>query len=353
MSLTERSYFKNNVWGAMEIDNRSFNGANILITGGTGSFGRRFVRTLLNECKPRRVIVFSRDEVKQQEMRTVLQDIGGGPLRYFIGDVRDSERLYRAFRGVDIVVHAAALKQVPTAEYNPLEVIKTNILGASNIIDAAIDCGVKKVIALSSDKAVSPVNLYGATKLCADKLFVSAGVYTGPKDTRFSVVRYGNVIGSRGSIVPLLLNNCCDGKVPITDARMTRFWISLRQAVQFVLFCIKNMRGGEIFVPKIPSMKIVDLANSVASDCEHEIIGIRPGEKLHEVLLTEEDARNAIEFDDYFIIKPPPFISSWTSNHLSGGRPVTEGFQYSSDTNRQWLSEDELLAMIDEEDGPV
>jgi UDP-N-acetylglucosamine 4,6-dehydratase len=270
-------------------------------------------------------------------------------MRYFIGDIRDRERLYRAFRGVDIVIHAAALKQVPTAEYNPLEVIKTNILGASNIIDAAIDCGVKKVIALSSDKAVSPANLYGATKLCADKLFVSAGVYTGPKDTRFSVVRYGNVLGSRGSIVPMLLDERCNGKVPITDIRMTRFWISLKQAVEFVLLCIEQMQGGEIFVPKIPSMRVVDLARAIAPHCEHDIVGIRPGEKLHEVLLTEEDARQAIEFDNYFVIKPPPFISRWTSDHLENGKPIKDGFNYSSDTNTQWLSKQELMAMIAEE----
>ena len=323
--------------------------ANILITGGTGSFGRKIAKHILRSFKPRRVIIFSRDEVKQQKMRAELTDNPGGSMRYFIGDVRDRDRLYRAFRGVDIVIHAAALKQVPTAEYNPLEVIKTNILGASNLIDAAIDCGVKKVIALSSDKAVSPANLYGATKLCADKLFVSAGVYTGPKDTRFSVVRYGNVIGSRGSIVPMLLDERCNGKVPITDVRMTRFWISLRQAVEFVLLCIEQMQGGEIFVPKIPSMRIVDLAKAIAPRCEHDIVGIRPGEKLHEVLLTEEDARQAIEFDNYFVIKPPPFLSRWTADHLENGKPIKDGFNYSSDTNTHWLSEQELMAMITEE----
>ena len=328
-------------------------GANILITGGTGSFGRKFTQIVLENYKPRRIIVFSRDEVKQQEMRAVLPDIPGGPIRYFIGDIRDRERLYRAFRGVDIVIHAAALKQVPTAEYNPLEVIKTNILGASNLIDAAIDCGVKKVIALSSDKAVSPANLYGATKLCADKLFVSAGVYTGPKDTRFSVVRYGNVIGSRGSIVPLLLERRTNDKVPITDVRMTRFWISLTQAVDFVISCIDLMQGGELFVPKIPSMRIVDLAKAIAPDCQHDIVGIRQGEKLHEILLTEEDARQAIEFDNFFVIKPPPFISRWTADHLQGGKPVQDGFHYSSDTNPRWLSAKELMAMIAEETGSI
>lgn len=326
-----------------------FNDANILITGGTGSFGRKFTQLVLERYRPRRIIVFSRDEVKQQQMRNDYPDGGGSPMRYFIGDIRDRERLYRAFRGVDIVIHAAALKQVPTAEYNPLEVIKTNILGASNIIDASIDCGVKKVVALSSDKAVSPANLYGATKLCADKLFVSAGVYTGPKDTLFSVVRYGNVIGSRGSIVPIFKEKRECGVVPITDVRMTRFWISLSQAVAFVFRSIESMQGGEIFVPKIPSMRIVDLADVIAPDCRHEVVGIRPGEKLHEVLLTEEDARQAIEFDAYYVIKPPPFVSRWDPEHLKKGKPVADGFRYSSDANPQWLSPQDLTRMIAEE----
>jgi len=333
----------------MTISATTLDDANIMITGGTGSFGRKFAQIVLKTFQPRRIIIFSRDEVKQQEMRAVLPDTPGGPIRYFIGDVRDRERLYRAFRGVDIVIHAAALKQVPTAEYNPLEVIKTNILGASNIIDAAIDCGVKKVIGLSSDKAVSPANLYGATKLCADKLFVSAGVYTGPGDTRFSVVRYGNVIGSRGSIVPLLLGERYNGKVPITDVRMTRFWISVAQAVEFVLMCINQMQGGEIFVPKIPSMRVVDLVKAIAPNCEHDIVGIRPGEKLHEVLLTEEDARQAIEFENYFVIKPPPFSSRWISDRLKNGKLVDDGFRYSSNKNTHWLSEQELMATIAEE----
>ena len=334
----------------MAIQSNTFDNANILITGGTGSFGRKISKQILTAFKPRRVIIFSRDEVKQQEMREDLSDFARGPMRYFIGDVRDRERLYRAFRGVDIVIHAAALKQVPTAEYNPLEVIKTNILGASNIIDAAIDCGVKKVIALSSDKAVSPANLYGATKLCADKLFVSAGVYTGPKDTRFSVVRYGNVIGSRGSFVPLLITQCHKGKIPITDERMTRFWISLRQAAEFVVMCIDGMRGGEIFIPKIPSMRIVDLATALAPGCQHEVVGIRPGEKLHEVLLTEEESRQTLEFETCYVIKPPPFNSRWNADHLNGGTPVKEGFQYSSDNNPTWLSEAQLFQMMTEED---
>jgi UDP-N-acetylglucosamine 4,6-dehydratase len=325
------------------------NNANILITGGTGSFGGKFTQLVLDRYQPRRIIIFSRDEVKQLQMRNDFPDGGGSPMRYFIGDVRDRERLYRAFRGVDIVIHAAALKQVPTAEYNPLEVIKTNILGASNIIDAAIDCGVKKVIALSSDKAVSPANLYGATKLCADKLFVSAGVYTGPKDTRFSVVRYGNVIGSRGSIVPILIEKRAKGVVPITDNRMTRFWMSLKQAVEFVFMSIEAMQGGEIFIPKIPSMRIVDLATAIAPDCRHEIIGIRPGEKLHEVLLTEEDSRQAFEFENYFVIAPPAFASRWRSDPFKNGKPVEPEFRYSSDLNSQWLSDEALKQMLAEE----
>ncbi len=326
-----------------------FQNANILITGGTGSFGIRFTDYLLKHSQPRRIVIFSRDEVKQQELKKLFPSRPGSPMRYFIGDVRDKERLYRALRGVDIVVHAAALKQVPTAEYNPLEVIKTNILGASNLIDAAIDCGVKKVIALSSDKAVNPVNLYGASKLCADKLFVSAGVYTGQGDTCFSVVRYGNVIGSRGSIVPILLEKRPSGKLPITDVRMTRFWITLKQAVQFVANCIGLMQGGEIFVPKIPSMRIVDLAKAIAPECEHEIIGIRPGEKRHEVLLTEEESMNTLQFDDFYVIQPPPFISRWNGDHLKKGKSVQEDFRYSSDNNPQWLTAKQLQQMMDEE----
>ncbi|UCF93719.1 MAG: UDP-N-acetylglucosamine 4,6-dehydratase (inverting), partial [Desulfobacterales bacterium] len=314
------------------------NDANILISGGTGSFGRKFTEFVQSHFRPRRIIIFSRDEVKQQEMRERFPDSPGLVMRYFIGDVRDKDRLYRAFRGVDIVVHAAALKQVPAAEYNPLEVIKTNILGASNIIDAAIDCGVKKVIALSSDKAVNPVNLYGATKLCADKLFVSAGVYTGPSDTRFAVVRYGNVIGSRGSVIPKFLKRRNDGVLPITDSRMTRFWITLEQAVQFVVKSIERMRGGEIFVPKIPSMRIIDLAQAVVPECQTEMVGIRPGEKLHEQLLTEEEARQTLEFEDYYVIQPRPLLPTWDCRHLGPGRLVKEDFRYSSESNTEWLS---------------
>lgn len=326
----------------------NWNDLNVLITGGTGSFGRKFVGYLMHNCPPRRLIVFSRDELKQHEMRQYFPDGTGSPVRYFIGDVRDRNRLYRAFKGVDVVVHAAALKQVPTAEYNPLEVIQTNILGAANVIDAAIDCGVQRVIALSTDKAVNPVNLYGATKLCSDKLFVSAGVYAGPHAARFSAVRYGNVMGSRGSVVPLFLEKRCCGAIPITDVRMTRFWITLDQAVQFVIRCLALMQGGEVFVPKLPSMRVVDLARAIAPECAQEIIGIRPGEKLHEVLLTEDEARRAIEFEDFYVVQPGPILPGWTNDRLAGGKPVPDGFCYSSDTNSWWLTVDELRELVDD-----
>ena len=329
-------------------DKQLLDNANILITGGTGSFGRKFTEYVLKNHEPRRIVILSRDEVKQLEMRGQFPDPPGGVMRYFIGDVRDRERLYRAFRGVDVVVHAAALKQVPTAEYNPLEVIKTNILGASNIIDAAIDCGVKKVIALSTDKAVNPVNLYGATKLCADKLFVSAGAYSGPGDTRFAVVRYGNVLGSRGSVIPEFIKRRKTGCLPITDERMTRFWITLEQAAQFVVQCVRHMKGCEIFVPKIPSMRVVDLAKSVVPECRHKTVGIRPGEKLHEVLLTEDEARRTLEFDEYFIVYPHLTKAEVQVSHTKAGRPVGEDFRYSSDNNTEWLSKETLLQIIND-----
>ena len=277
----------------------NLDGVNILITGGTGSFGKRFVNQVLKRFKPHKLIIFSRDELKQFEMRQQYPVADYPNLRMFVGDVRDRDRLYRALDGVDIVVHAAALKQVPTAEYNPLEAIKTNIMGAANLIDAAIDCNVKKVIALSSDKAANPINLYGATKLCADKLFVAANAYSGIHKTCFSVVRYGNVVGSRGSVIPYFLAQRSTGRVTITDPRMTRFLITLDQGVEFVLKCMDTMLGGEICVPKIPSVRITDLVRVMAPDCEHQIIGIRPGEKLHEVMVPEDDARLTIEFDDY------------------------------------------------------
>lgn len=312
----------------------------VLITGGTGSFGRKFVAKAL-ELDFKKIIVFSRDELKQYEMA---QQFNDRRLRFFLGDVRDKDRLYRAFDGVDYVVHAAALKQVPAAEYNPMEVIKTNILGAQNVIDAAIDSGVEKVIALSTDKAANPINLYGATKLCSDKLFVAGNSYVGNKPTRFGVVRYGNVIGSRGSVIPLFQKMKATGVLPITDPRMTRFWITLEQGVQFVIDCFKRLHGGEIFVPKIPSMRIVDLAEAIAPGCRHEIIGIRPGEKLHEVMIPEDDARRSIDCGDYYVIKPD--FPWWNDHNWSNGKPLPDGFRYSSDTNDWWLTVEELRQMV-------
>ena len=322
------------------------NGKTILITGGTGSFGKKCTDIILNKYKPEKLIIFSRDEMKQFEMSQVFSDKDYPCIRYFIGDVRDKDRLARAFDGVDYVIHAAALKQVPTAEYNPFEAIKTNVLGAENIINAAINKGVKKVVALSTDKAASPINLYGATKLCSDKLFVAGNVYSGWHRTRFSVVRYGNVVGSRGSVIPFFKKMRETGTLPITDPRMTRFWITIEQGVKFVLYCLDSMNGGELFVPKIPSMNIIDLAKAIAPECKHDIIGIRPGEKLHEVMITEDDARHTLEFDDYYIIEPE--FKWWSAEkHMSnGGRPVKEGFRYASDTNDRWLTVEELRKLI-------
>jgi UDP-N-acetylglucosamine 4,6-dehydratase len=319
----------------------------ILVTGGTGSFGKEFLSATLAKYQPRKLIVFSRDELKQFDMRQQFSEERYPCLRYFIGDVRDRDRLYRAMDGVDIVIHAAALKQVPTAEYNPIEVIRTNVLGGANIIDAAIDRNVQKVIALSTDKAANPINLYGATKLCSDKLFVSANGYSGHHGTRFSVVRYGNVMGSRGSVIPFFLRMRESGVLPITHPKMTRFWITLGQAVEFVLKCLTRMRGGEIFVPKIPSMSIVDLAKAIAPNCRLDIVGIRPGEKLHETMVPEDDAHNTFEYDDHFVIRSLS-SSSDPNGHLSsnGGRPCPEGFRYSSDNNPQRLSVVELQKMV-------
>lgn len=313
----------------------------ILVTGGTGSFGQHFVRTILQTGRPKKVIVLSRDELKQVEMQRQLSD---PRLRFFIGDVRDRERLYRAFCGVDLVVHAAALKQVPACEYNPFEAVKTNILGTANVIDAAIDCGVKRVMVISSDKAVSPINLYGGTKLVAEKLSISANAYAGESGTRFSVVRYGNVIGSRGSVVPLFEKSRPTGRLPITDERMTRFWITIDQGVSFVLRCIDMMRGGEIFVPKVPSMRVIDLARTLAPECEIEVIGIREGEKLHEVLIHADEARRTFESDGFFVILPERSLirlDGW--DH---GRPLPADFVYSSDTNEQWLTREEMAEMV-------
>lgn len=319
---------------------------NVLITGGTGSFGKKFVETVLAEYRPRRLIVFSRDELKQHEMRQKFPDTHDLPVRYFIGDVRDKDRLYRAFSGVDVVVHAAALKQVPSCEYNPFEAVQTNIVGAKNVIDAAIDCGVQRVIALSTDKAVNPVNLYGATKLVAEKLFVQGNSYAGAAGTRFACVRYGNVVGSRGSVIPVFQDQSKTGTITITDNRMTRFWITLEQGVRFVIRCVEGMHGGEVFVPKIPSMRVADLARVVAPDCRIEISGIRPGEKVHEVLVNSDEARTTLELDDMFVIQP--VFPWWTQENWVGAHAVPDGFNFSSDTNPRWLGDDELRAMIEE-----
>lgn len=329
----------------------ALNGKVILITGGTGSFGQKFVEMALSNCQPRRLIIYSRDELKQFEMRQRFNEEEFPCMRYFLGDVRDRERLYRAFDGVDIVVHAAALKQVPAAEYNPLEAVKTNILGAANIIDAAIDRDVGQVIALSTDKAANPVNLYGATKLCSDKLFIAGNSYSGPGGTRFSVVRYGNVIGSRGSVIPLFLKQRKTGQLTITDKRMTRFLITLEQGVEFVLKSFERMQGGEIFVPKIPSMRMLDLATAVGPDCEIKVVGIRPGEKLHEVMVTEDDAFRTWEFPTYYSILPAQFKSQ-SENHprKTGGSRCPDGFRYSSDTNDRWLTKADLRDLLHLED---
>jgi UDP-N-acetylglucosamine 4,6-dehydratase len=316
---------------------------NVLVTGGTGSFGKTFVGLMLREYRPRRLVIFSRDELKQHEMRAAGFDAPS--LRYFIGDVRDVGRLRRAMRDVDVVVHAAALKQVPACEYNPMEAILTNVMGARNVIDAALDTSVRHVMALSTDKAVNPINLYGATKLCAEKLFIQSNAYAGGRDVRFSCTRYGNVVGSRGSVVPVFLEQRRNGHVTVTDPRMTRFWLTLDQAARFVVCCIERMKGGEVFVPKIPSMKIVDLAAAVAPDCEVEQVGVRPGEKLHEVLLSEDEARMALDLDDMFVIQPAhPW---WSTDHWKEGRRLPEGFRYASDTNEKWLTPGQLKPLIE------
>ncbi|RTQ94351.1 UDP-N-acetylglucosamine 4,6-dehydratase (inverting) [Lysinibacillus telephonicus] len=308
----------------------------VLVTGGTGSFGKKFVRKAL-DSNVKKIIIFSRDELKQYEMK---QEFTDNRLRFFIGDVRDKERLVRAFNGVDYVIHAAAMKHVDACEYNPFEAIKTNIHGAQNIVEAAIDCGVEKVIALSTDKACSPVNLYGATKLASDKLFVAANAYVGDKKTSFSVVRYGNVVGSRGSVLPFFKKIRDTGVLTVTDERMTRFWITLEQGVQFVLDSLERMYGGEIFVPKIPSMKVIDLAKAIGPECKIEIIGIRPGEKLHEAMIMEDDARHTVEFDKYYVIQPE--FPWWSKAYAKGGKELPDGFAYTSDKNTEWLTVDQL-----------
>ena len=321
----------------------ALNDNTILITGGTGSFGGKFTEIVLHKYRPRKLIIFSRDELKQHEMRQRFDD---PCLRYFIGDVRDEDRLYRAFNGVDIVVHAAALKQIPSCEYNPFEAIKTNIWGAKNVIDAAIDQGVKKVMAISTDKAVNPINLYGATKLCAEKLFVQGNSYSGLRGTKFSCIRYGNVVGSRGSVIPLFKRQRECGKITVTDERMTRFWITLEQGVHFVIHCIEQMQGGEVFVPRIPSMRIMDLVEAVAPGSETEFAGIRPGEKLHEVLISRDESRYTLDLGNMFVIQPVhPW---WKLANWSQGKSLPDGFKYASDTNTQWLTIEELRQMIGE-----
>lgn len=321
------------------------NGKSILITGGTGSFSKKCTEIILKRYKPRRLIIFSRDELKQFEMAQIFPETKYDCIRYFIGDVRDKERLHRAFHEVDYVIHAAALKQVPAAEYNPFEAVKTNVIGAQNVINVAIDQGVKRVIALSTDKAANPINLYGATKLCSDKLFIAGNSYVGYDDTIFSVVRYGNVVGSRGSVIPYFLKQRETGVVPVTDPRMTRFWITLEQGVNFVLDCLERMVGGELFVPKIPSMNIMDLVKAICPGCNTKIVGIRPGEKLHEVMVPKDDARNTLEFENYFIIQPDfSFFEHRFKN--DGGKSVPEDFEYNSNKNTWWLTIEQLREMV-------
>ncbi|GMR10732.1 MAG: UDP-N-acetylglucosamine 4,6-dehydratase (inverting) [Anaerolineae bacterium] len=314
----------------------------VLVTGGTGSFGRKFVEVMLTDHRPAKLIVFSRDELKQHEMRAAGFD--DPSMRYFIGDVRDRMRLRRAMQGVEVVVHAAALKQVPAAEYNPIEAIMTNIMGARNVIEAALDMEVNRVMAMSTDKAVNPINMYGATKLAAEKLFVQSNAYAGGTDTRFSCVRYGNVVGSRGSVIPVFQRQRDDGRVTITDERMTRFWLSIDQGVRFTIRCIEQMQGGEVFVPKIPSMRVADVARAIAPKADIEIIGIRPGEKLHEVLVSEDEARHTLELDDMYVVEPPGalwFGHSWREK----GQPLSEGYQYASDSNQEWMTVEEIRAI--------
>lgn len=319
----------------------------ILITGGTGSFGTAFVKHILANHNVKRLVVYSRDELKQFEMAT---ELNAPNLRYFIGDVRDAGRLAHALHGIDTVIHAAAMKQVVASEYNPIECIMTNVIGAENVINASIRAGVKRVIALSTDKAVNPINLYGASKLCADKLFIAANNITGKEGCRFSIVRYGNVIGSRGSVIPVFRNQVKSGKLNITDTRMTRFWLTVGQGVSFVLRSLSLMHGGEVFVPKIPSMRIVDLAKAIGPDCEQVVTGIRPGEKLHEIMIPVDEARQTEEFDDYYVIHPD--FTMWKTEaekrapQRLRGRPVPEDFCYRSDDNKMWVTDAEMLQLI-------
>lgn len=324
------------------------NGKSILVTGGTGSFGHQFVSYVLEHYEPKKIIIYSRDEYKQFVMQNEYKNHPqADKLRFFIGDVRDKERLYRAFDGVDYVVHAAALKQVPSCEYNPMEAVKTNINGAMNIVDAALDCGVKRVVALSTDKAVNPINLYGGTKLVSDKLFIAANAYAGEKNVNFSIVRYGNVAGSRGSVIPFFRNIVANGGIslPITDYRMTRFWISLEQGVELVIKALSEAKGGETFISKIPSFKITDLAQAILPGCEMPEVGIREGEKLHEIMVTREDSLLTYEYDKHFIVYP--HFDWWDKDKIqTGGKKVEQGFEYSSGKNTEWLSVDDLKELL-------
>lgn len=334
------------------LDNKS-----ILVTGGTGSFGQRFVETVLERYKPKRLIIFSRDELKQFEMAQHLSESKFPCLRYFVGDVRDRNRLIRACARIDVVVHAAAMKHITAAEYNPTECIATNVMGAENLIDAAIENDVKRVVALSTDKAANPINLYGATKLCSDKLFVAANNLAGKHKTRFSVVRYGNVVGSRGSVIPFFKKLVADGQksLPITHPEMTRFVITLDQGVEFVLNTLRDMFGGEVLVPKLPSMKVIDLVDMIVPGGKHEVVGIRAGEKLHEVMIPREEARNAVDMGDHYIIQPAHHwwnVSAFLESVRERGKSIEQPFEYASDSNEWWLSEDELRALVDAVEGP-
>lgn len=316
-------------------------GKTVLVTGGTGSFGQAFVKLILREYDVRKIIIYSRDELKQFEMAQQVRD---ERVRFFIGDVRDVERLKMACRGVNVIVHAAALKHVPVAEYNPFEAIKTNILGAQNVIEAALQHGIERIVALSTDKAANPINLYGATKLCSDKLFIAANAYGAGSDTRMAVVRYGNVVGSRGSVVPFFMGQRSRGVIPITDERMTRFWITLEQGVRFVIQSLETMRGGELFVPKIPSTRMVDLAKAMAPDARIDVIGIRPGEKLHEMMIGEDDARRTDDCGGYYVVKPD---FPWWDDAMPKGTPVADGFVYRSDTNPEMLTVEQIRALLE------
>jgi UDP-N-acetylglucosamine 4,6-dehydratase/5-epimerase len=326
----------------MKSDRMDWRARSVLVTGGTGSFGSRFVERMVSTYHPRRLVVFSRDELKQSQLAARVQDPS---LRFFIGDVRDRDRLQRAMHGIDVVIHAAALKQVPACEYNPFEAVKTNVLGANNVIEAAIDQGVEHVVALSTDKAVNPVNVYGATKLCAEKMFVQGNSYAGGLKTRMAVVRYGNVVGSRGSVIPLFLDQRDGGELTITDERMTRFWLTLDEGVDFVVRAVERMQGGEIFVPKIPSMRVIDLARAIAPDASLRVVGVRPGEKLHEVLLSADEARHSVDVDGMYVVQP--VYAGWSYTTPAGAKALPADFAFTSDTNTAWCSGEELKRMVE------